>query len=277
MKPIFRVTIIWVTLILLGCSPASEGTLKVTGSTTVGPLITKAAELFEKGDAGVKITISEGGSGVGIANLLDQTTDLAMSSRAMKESEKERLRAKGLVYVETIAAYDALAIVVHPSNPIELLSKVQLNAIFKGDIKNFKEVGGPDLMIVPVTRESSSGTFEFFKEAILGSSEVAANALSQSSNGGVEQTVSQTPGAIGYLGLGFLSDRVRTVNISWKDGQVSVPTMENAQAGVYPLVRPLYLYHTEQSAEKVKPFLDFLNTEEGAGCALDAGFVPVKR
>jgi phosphate transport system substrate-binding protein len=276
-RPIFFVAIACCSAAFLGCGPASEMSLKVTGSTTVGPLITKAAEVFEQGDTGMKITISEGGSGVGIANLLDQTTDLAMSSRAMKESEKERLRAKNLVFTETIAAYDALAIVVHPSNPIALLSKTQLNAIFKGDVRNFKEVGGPDLAIVPVTRESSSGTFEFFKAAILESSEVAANALSQSSNGGVEQTVSQTPGAIGYLGFGFLSDRVRAVDISWKEGQVSVPNMENAQAGLYPLTRPLYLYHTERASEKVKPFLDFLNTEEGARCALDAGFVPVKR
>ncbi len=254
----------------------ARSSIKVTGSTTVGPLITKAAEAFEKENAELKITISEGGSGVGIANLIDETTDLAMSSRPMKESEKEKMREKSHNVTETIVALDALAIVVHPGNPIKELSKEQLNKIFKGEIKNFSEVGGPNLEIVPVSRESSSGTFEFFKEAVLEESEVAANALSQSSNGGVEQTISQTPGAIGYIGLGFMSERVKSVNVSWEAGEISVPTMENAKAGGYPLTRPLYLYHTEKTAATVRPFLDFLLSAAGQQYAVEAGFIPVK-
>ncbi|MDX2135816.1 MAG: phosphate ABC transporter substrate-binding protein [Saprospiraceae bacterium] len=254
----------------------ASSSIKVTGSTTVGPLITKAAEAFEKANDAIKITISEGGSGVGIANLIDETTDLAMSSRPMKESEKEKMREKNHIVTETIVALDALAIVVHPGNPVKELSKEQLNKIFKGEIKNFSEVGGPNLEIVPVSRESSSGTFEFFKETVLEESEVAANALSQSSNGGVEQTISQTPGAIGYIGLGFMSERVKPVNVSWEAGEVSVPTMENAKAGAYPLTRPLYLYNTEKTAATVKPFLDFLMSAEGQQYAIEAGFIPVK-
>jgi phosphate transport system substrate-binding protein len=254
----------------------ASSTIKVTGSTTVGPLVTKAAEAFEKVNPNMKITISEGGSGVGIANLIDETTDIAMASRSMKESEKEKVREKNKVVVETIVAYDALAIVVHPGNNLKMLTKDQLEKIFKGEIKNFSEVGGPNLEIVPVTRESSSGTFEFFKEAILEEAEVAGNALSQSSNGGVEQTVSQTPGAIGYIGLGFLSDRVKTLNVSFKEGVVSEPTMANAQAGTYPLTRPLYFYNLESAANAVKPFMDFVMSAEGQQYAKEAGFIPVK-
>lgn len=254
----------------------STSTIKVTGSTTVGPLVTKAAEAFEKVNPNMKITISEGGSGVGIANLIDETTDIAMASRSMKESEKEKVREKNKVVIETIVAYDALAIVVHPGNNLKMLTKDQLEKIFKGEIKNFSEVGGPNLEIVPVTRESSSGTFEFFKEAILEEAEVAGNALSQSSNGGVEQTVSQTPGAIGYIGLGFLSDRVKTLNVSFKEGEVSEPTMENAQAGTYPFTRPLYFYNLESATNAVKPFMDFILSTEGQQYAKEAGFIPVK-
>jgi len=254
----------------------STSSIKVTGSTTVGPLVTKAAEAFEKVNPNMKITISEGGSGVGIANLIDETTDIAMASRSMKESEKEKVREKNKVVVETIVAYDALAIVVHPGNNLKMLTKDQLEKIFKGEIKNFSEVGGPNLEIVPVTRESSSGTFEFFKEAILEEAEVAGNALSQSSNGGVEQTVSQTPGAIGYIGLGFLSDRVKTLNVSFKEGEVSEPSMENAQAGTYPFTRPLYFYNLESATNAVKPFMDFILSTEGQQYAKEAGFIPVK-
>ena len=254
----------------------ATSTIKVTGSTTVGPLVTKAAEAFEKVNPNMKITISEGGSGVGIANLIDETTDIAMASRSMKESEKEKVREKNKVVVETIVAYDALAIVVHPGNNLKMLTKDQLEKIFKGEIKNFSEVGGPNLEIVPVTRESSSGTFEFFKEAILEEAEVASNALSQSSNGGVEQTVSQTPGAIGYIGLGFLSDRVKTLNVSFKEGVVSEPSMENAQAGTYPFTRPLYFYNLESATNAVKPFMDFILSAEGQQYAKEAGFIPIK-
>ncbi len=261
-----------------GSGGAEVTTIKVTGSTTVGPLATTAAEEFEKMDSTIKISISEGGSGVGIANLLDGTTDIAMASRDMQESEKLKFDADQQ-FEEIILALDALSIVVYPGNPIEKLTKEQIRDIFTGRITNWKELEGEDQEIVPVLRETSSGTYEYFKNEVLDNENPTAKALSQGSNGGVVQTISQTPGAIGFIGFAFEdSDKAKALSISWDGGENYIePVLERAMRKEYPLARPLFFYHRKKDAAKVAPFVDFILSERGQEIVREVGYIPVKK
>ena len=248
--------------------------IKITGSTTVGPIVQKAVESFENKNEAFQISISEGGSGVGIANLIDGSTDIAMSSREMKNSEKIKFELTSTSFEEAIIAFDVLAVVVHPSNPISQLTKEQIKAVFAGNIKNWKELNGVDMEIVPVTRESSSGTFEFFKETALDDEEFTPSSLAQGSNGGIEQTVSQTKGAISYVGLAFLSRRIKPIKIAFEGNDFIRPNLENSRKKVYPLARPLYFYYLTSNKPKVKPLIDYILGPEGQKIAEEAGFVP---
>ena len=267
--------------IFVGCQPshtnrgADKETLKITGSTTVGPLVQKAAEAYEKIQDTYQITISEGGSGVGIANLLDGNTDIAMSSRAMKMSEVLRFEGELQEVEEVILAYDALAVVVHPNNVVKQLTKAQLAGIYSGEIENWKAISGVDLPIVPISRESSSGTFEFFKNAVLDNKEITSKSRSQGSNGGIEQMVSQTEGGIGFIGLAFMSERIKPIDLSFEEDQFVAPNLENAKQSIYPLARPLYLYYLKEKESKVKEFIQYLLSKDGQHFATEAGYVPV--
>ncbi len=271
---------------VFGCQPSSseggEGenggttTIKVTGSTTVGPLATKAAEKFEEVNSSIRITISEGGSGVGIANLIDGTTDIAMASREMKESEKLKFEGKS-EFIEQMLAYDALSLVVHPENSVDNLTKEQIKSLFTGKVTNWSEIGGPDEQVVIVVRESSSGTYEFFKDEALDNIDPAASAMAQGSNGGVVQTVSQTPGAVGYIGFAFEDpQKTKALPISWDGERFIEPRLENVMKGEYPLARPLYFYYLEKNKEKVAPYVDFILSVEGQKIAEEVGYIPVQ-
>ena len=173
---------------------------KIKGSDTVLPLAQKEAEVFMK-KTGKSVTVIGGGSGVGIASLIGGSTDIAMCSRSMKIDEKMKFQVGSKVLVTRIIAYDALAVVVNPSNLVSKLTRAQLEGIFTGAISNWKQVGGADLKIVPYSRETSSGTYEFFKEHVLLNKNYKSSILSMPATGAIVQSVSQTKGAIGYVGL----------------------------------------------------------------------------
>ena len=157
---------ILVTFAMIGLS-LTLNAQKIKGSDTVLPLSQKEAESYMKANPKNKITVTGGGSGVGIAALIDGTADIAQSSRKIKFMERKKIKDGGKTLNEVIVAYDALAIVVHPGNKVSNLTRAQLEAIFTGKITNWKEVGGADLKIVPYSRETSSGTYEFFKQSVL--------------------------------------------------------------------------------------------------------------
>ena len=138
-------------------------------------------------------------------------------------------------------SYDALAVIVNPSNPVSQLTRQQLEAIFRGKITNWKQLGGPDMKIIVYSRETSSGTYEFFKESALKNKNYMSSSLSMPATGAVIQSVSQTKGAIGYVGLAYLSPRVKAIAVSYDDGKHYVlPSLENGKKKLYPVVRPLY-------------------------------------
>ena len=190
-----------------------------------------------------RVTVTGGGTGVGISALLDGTTDIAMASRPIKFSEKMKVKTAGKEVEEVIVAYDALAVVVHPSNPVKQLTRQQLEDIFRGKITNWKQVGGDDRKIVVYSRETSSGTYEFFKESVLKNKNYMSSSLSMPATGAIIQSVSQTKGAIGYVGLAYLSPRVKSLSISYDGTHFAPPTMESATDKSYPIVRPLYYYY----------------------------------
>lgn len=250
---------------------------KMKGSDTVLPLAQKEAETYMKSNKAAKLVVTGGGSGVGLAALVDGTADIAMASRKMKLSEKMKLQDAGKATKETIVAYDALAVIVNPANKVGQLTREQLEGIFTGKIKNWKEVGGEDLAIVVYSRESSSGTYEFFKEHVMNNKNYASSVLSMPATGSIIQSVSQTKGAIGYVGLAYLEKEVKAVKVSYDKGKTFVaPSMATAKDKTYPIVRPLYYYYTAASEKAVKPFVDFCLSAEGQKIVEQVGYVPVK-
>jgi phosphate transport system substrate-binding protein len=264
-------------LILAVLSAEAQTKLTVKGSDTVLPLSQKEAEQYMKKNKTAAITVIGGGSGVGIAALMDGTTDIAMSSRKLKMDEKIKLQDAGKTYKEVIVAYDALSIIVHPSNKISQLTREQVEGIYTGKIKNWKEVGGDDLNIIVYSRESSSGTYEFFKEKVMNNKNYAASALMMPATGAIVQSVSQTKGAIGFIGLAYMEPTVKDIKISYDKGKTFVePTYENAKNKTYPVVRPLYYYYTTKTEAKVKPFIEFILSDEGQRIVKEVGYIDLK-
>ncbi|HRG01391.1 MAG TPA: phosphate ABC transporter substrate-binding protein [Bacteroidia bacterium] len=251
---------------------------KLKGSDTVLPLAQKEAESYMKTNKGTKITVIGGGSGVGLAALIDGTTDIAMSSRKMKMTEKIKLSDAGKNPKETIIANDALAVVVNPANKVTQLTKDQLEGIFTGKIKNWKEVGGDDLAIVVYSRESSSGTYEFFKEHVMSNKNYAPSVLSMPATGSIIQSISQTKGAIGYVGYAYVEKDVKALKVSFDKGKTFVaPSLATAKDKTYPIVRPLYYYYLSTSEKAVKPFVDFCLSAEGQKIVEQVGYIPLTK
>jgi phosphate transport system substrate-binding protein len=248
---------------------------KIKGSDTVLPLAQKEAEVFGK-KFGKSVTVIGGGSGVGIAALLEGTTDIAMSSRKMKFDEKVKFQESGKSLVEKIIAYDALAVIVHPSNGISKLTRAQLESIFTGKVSNWKQVGGADLKIIPYSRESSSGTYEFFKEHILMNKNYVSSILSMPATGSIIQSVSQTKGAIAYVGLAYLDKSVKELAVSFDGKTFVVPNEVTAKNKTYPVIRPLYFYMDKKAEVKSKPLVDFIMSAEGQKIVEQVGYVPLK-
>jgi len=241
--------------ILLACS-LNITAQRIKGSDTVLPVSQETAEIFMKDDP-------------------DNTTDIAMASRPIKFSEKMKLKAAKQEVEEVIIAYDALAVIVNPSNPVSQLTRQQLEAIFRGKITNWKQLGGPDMKIIVYSRETSSGTYEFFKESALKNKNYMS--LSMPATGAVIQSVSQTKGAIGYVGLAYLSPRVKAIAVSYDDGKHYVlPSLENGKKKLYPVVRPLYYYYNVANKEKVTPFIDYILSPQGQNIIKNGGYIPVK-
>ncbi len=248
---------------------------RIKGSDTVLPIAQQTAEHFMALNPATRVTVTGGGTGVGISALLDQTTDIAMASRAIKFSEKMKAKSAGEDLAEVPIAYDALAIVVHPSNPVKRLTRQQLEDIFRGKITNWQQVGGDDRRIVVYSRETSSGTYEFFKESVLRNKNYMSSSLSMPATGAIIQSVSQTRGAIGYVGLAYVSPRIKTLAVSYDGKHYAAPTLANALNKTYPIVRPLYYYYNRKDSLAIAPLLDFVLSAAGQDIIKKSGYIPV--
>jgi phosphate transport system substrate-binding protein len=245
--------------------------LTIQGSTTVLPIAQAAAEAYMDNHPQADITVRGGGSGTGIAALIDGATDIADASRPMKAKEITLARERGIDPVANIVARDGIAVIVHPDNPMTGISREDLKAIYIGEISSWDKVGAGKGAIVVVSRDAASGTFEAFNELALDNAKLTDAALMLASNLEVARTVAQTPGAVGYVGLGYLSDEVKAVKV---DG--ITPSEASVNDDTYPLARPLFMYTNGSPSGLAKDFIAFIMSSKGQMIVKEAGFVPLK-
>ena len=247
---------------------AEETTLSISGSTTVLPIASACAEAFMDAHPDVDVQVSGGGSGAGIKAMGEKVVSLAMASRELKDEEKTAYPE-----LQTVAvAKDGIAVIVNPENPVEALTLSQLKDIYTGTVSGWQDVGGETAKIEIVGRDSASGTREFFFEKVLHKEDFTKFMLEKNSNGAVQQYVSQTPTAIGYVGMGF-EDGVKVVEIKSDDGKNSKPSIETVKSGGYPLSRELYFVTAGEPEGLAKEFLDFVLSADGQKIIEEQGFV----
>ena len=273
-----RTAVVLGTVLALGLMGLAGEELTLKGSTTVLPVAQLAAEAFHGLRPEVKISVAGGGSGVGIAALIDGVCDIALASREMRPGEWESAIAAGVYPYHWYIATDGITVVVHPQNPIDRLTTDQIRAIYTGEIRNWRELGGPDLPIVVVSRDIPSGTFEVFQDKVLGGEEVRApGALFLASNAAVVGAVALSPGAIGYIGLGYLIGDLKAIAIATDPaGPFVIPSPEAVVAGAYPLTRPLFMITNGFPTGVVKEFISFVLSDEGQRLVAEVGFVPIR-
>lgn len=276
---------------LVGCTDNTtdgdelSGSISIVGSNTVTPLSAVWAEEFMEMHPEVNIAVSGPGSGVGIAYLINGTTDICQASRAMKATEIEQAQANGVEPYEIQVATDALSVVVNPDNPVSELTFAQLSAIYTGQITNWSEVGGNDAEIVVLSRDTDSGTHVFFKEHVVQmaglptedtSLEYGGNVLFlPSTKQGVDE-VAQNVNAIFYPGLGYVTDEVKPLAIKQTaDDPAVLPSVETALDGIYPISRPLLLYTNGEPTGIIKAFIDYCLSSEGQEKITEVDYVPL--
>ncbi|HOL40731.1 MAG TPA: phosphate ABC transporter substrate-binding protein [Methanospirillum sp.] len=274
-SPVFRIAGIMILLcsVLLIAAPAmaaEEQTLSISGSTTVLPIGAACAEAYMEKHPDVDIQVSGGGSGAGIKAIGEGVVGLAMSSRELKDEEKTKYPQLQLVPV----AKDGIAVIVNPENPVNALSLKQLKDIYTGTITGWQDVKGNTGKIEIVGRDSASGTREFFFEKVLNKEDFTKFMLEKNSNGAVQQYVSQTPTAIGYVGMGF-EDGVKVLEIVGSDGKTEKPSVATVKSGTYPLSRELYFVTNGEPTGLAKEFLDFVLSPEGQKIVEEKGFVGI--
>jgi len=257
-------------------------TIENKGSDTMVNLALAWAEAYQKEHPEVNLSVTGGGSGTGIASLQNGTADIANASRSMKEEEANDLRAKGLEPVEHIVARDAIAVIVNLSNPVQELSLQQVSDIYSGKINNWIEVGGEDRPIVRLSRETNSGTHVYFLETVLrlGDSEnktlFSTDTLLLPSSVGILSEVRDNPNAIGYDGLGYVTNEVKMVALSANPGGAYVlPSAETVNQDLYPVARDLYMYTAGEVSPEVQDYLDWIMGATAQAIVQELGFVPI--
>ncbi len=269
---------------LSSCGKSDKPTLKISGSNTMAQVATSWAENFPK----AKVSVAGGGSGIGIGELIEGRIDICTSSRPMKDEEKKKVKDKqGKDPVEFVVGWDALAIFVNPNNPISQISIEQLHEIYSEDGKTttWEQVGPGGLTgtIEVLGRENTSGTYEYFHDAVVGK-DAAGNKLkfkgnisAQSSSQAIIDNLATVKTAVGYDGMAFKSDKVKWLAVSKKTGEAGVlPSVDDARAGKYPLARKLYLYTLGEPTGVVKEFIDFAMSDQGQKLLSETGYVSLR-
>lgn len=261
-----------------------RGYVTVKGSDTMVHLAGKWAEAFMDAHGEIEVSVTGGGSGTGIAALLNGTTDICAASRTIKPKERELATQEGLEPVEFTVARDGITVIVHPDNPVDSLSLEQIRDIYTGTYTNWKQLGGPagqiDQRIVVLSRESSSGTYVFFQEHVLQKRDYRQDALLLPATAAIIQSVASDRWSIGYVGLGYAVEAGKKVKmLAVRAGAGAAPVMpseETVASGEYSIARPLHLYTAGEPAGAVKGFVDFCLGAEGQKIVRETGYVPVK-
>ncbi|HTD66344.1 MAG TPA: phosphate ABC transporter substrate-binding protein [Candidatus Limnocylindria bacterium] len=284
-------------LVLSGCGKKGENaggeegksgkttSIQNIGSDTMVNLAQAWAEAYHAVDPSVSVEVSGGGSGVGVSALINGTCDIANSSRKLEKEEEEKATAKygGKHPEEFLVGYDALAIYVHPSCPLNEISVEQLSELFKegGKINKWSELGvtvpGGQDEIVRVSRQNNSGTYHYFREHVVGKkNDFKKGSRDMSGSKDVVELVANTPSALGYSGLGYKTDKVKIVNVSKKTGEKAVvPSIPTTLDGTYPIARPMFMYTPPGSSDQVKKYLHWVRTPPGQKIVVESGYVPL--
>ncbi len=291
-----RLLLLAITIVVLvfsaSCSPASSGGtpsnsssayIQNKGSDTIVNLALAWAEKYQTEHPEVRISVTGGGSGTGIAALINKTVDIANASRQIKPEEVAEAKKNGVDPVEHVIARDAIAVIVNPENPVSQLTLQQISDIYSGKISNWSQVGGDDRPIVRLSRETNSGTHVYFLETVvrLGDSKnktlFSMDTLLLPSSEGIVAELRQNPNAIGYDGLGYVPKDLKMIAIAQKEGGAYVlPSVSTVNDKTYPIARDLYMYTNGQPAGIIKEYLDWIMSPEAQKIVADLGFVPMK-
>lgn len=272
---IFALVVMFFALIafgMIGEPVHSAQKVVIKGSTTVLPITMKAIEAYKKKKPDVAVSLEGSGSGNGIKSLLEGSCDIANSSREMKKEELSKAKAASARIKEIVVAWDMIVPIVNPANPVSNLTLEQLKAIYDGSITNWKALGGKDEKIVVISRDTSSGTYEYWHEFVMKKTDVRRDALLQASSGAVVSGVAMNRKAIAYVGFGYLNKNVKAVNVNGV-----TPNLENGKTKKYAIARELYMYVNEgKYSQAAKDFVAFLLSAEGQGIVKAAGYIPLR-
>lgn len=292
-KILLLLATLFVFLSITSCGPASStetasdssaAYIENKGSDTIVNLALAWAERYQVDHPNVRISVTGGGSGTGIASLVNGTVDIANASRQIKSEEIDQAKSNGVEPVEHIIARDAIAVIVNPENPVHELTLQQISDMYSGKISNWSEVGGEDRPIVRLSRETNSGTHVYFLETVLrlGSKEdktlFSTDTLLLPSSEGIIAEVRQNPNAIGYDGLGYVPKDLKMIAIAEEDGGAYVlPSIATVNDKTYPIARDLYMYTNGEPTGVIKEYLDWILSADAQQIVADLGFVPVKQ
>jgi phosphate transport system substrate-binding protein len=269
-----------------GVPIAGKKSIQNIGSDTMVNLAQAWAEAYATFDPSVSVEVSGGGSGIGIAALINGTADIANSSRKLEPEEEARAKKAGKDPREVIVGYDALAIYVHKSNPLQTISIDELGDIYRerGKIDKWSQLGvagipgGKGDDIVRVSRQNNSGTYHYFREAVLAKSDFKLGSLDMNGSKDVVELVSRTPNAIGYSGLGYATPGVKILEVSRKKGEPGVsPSIETVLDKTYPIARPLYLYTPGEAPPPVAKYEAWILSDAGQAIVKESGYVPLPK
>lgn len=279
------ILVIGISFVIIGCGDGNgnqQQALQIKGSDTEVNVVQRMAEVYmENNDA--KIAVTGGGSGTGIAALINGEVDVANSSRDMKEAEIEDAEKNGVEAVRFIIAMDGLCIVVNEDNPVKELTVDEIGRIFKGEISNWNEVGGPDLQISLYGRQSNSGTYIFFRDNVL-KGDYSQNMKRMNGNAQIVESIKSDKAGISYVGVGYTVDEnnnevegLNIVNVAVDEDSPSVNPLkaENVEDGSYPLARPLNQYVNGKPEGEIRDFIEFELSKEGQEMVIEEGFYPV--
>jgi len=269
----FFLTCVLAALALMSMSVVmAADKIVIDGSTTVGPIAKAFAEAYMKENPDVNITVSESGSGNGAKSLINGACHIADMSRFMKDNEFAAAVDKGVLPVAHCVALDGIAMIVHPGNPLKNITMAQVKDIYTGKITNWKELGGPDVKIVMISRDTNSGTYETFEGLVMKKEKIVEGCEYVGSNGAVRGRVQSTPAAIGYVGIGFLDKSVKAVTVNGV-----YPTKKSIASGKYPIARPLFMFTNgyPDMGTHLFTFVNYYLTPKGQEIVESIGFVPI--
>lgn len=256
----------------------NKKSVTIKGSDTMVHLMSTLAEAYMKKSPDAQVSVTGGGSGTGIAALLNGTTDICASSRDMQQKEKDQAKEKNINPVEKTVAFDGIAIVIHPDNPVKELNMEQLKKIYTGAYKTWKDVGGPDEPITCLSRENNSGTYVFFQEHVLNKENFAPTVKLMPASSSIVQSVSSDKWSIGYVGLGYTKDaKIKVVPIKKDDTSPAImPSHNTVLDKTYSIARPLFLIFNGEPKDINSAFLEFVMSADGQKIVEETGYVTLK-